>query len=150
MNPLRRWAAGWSQGRALVFLVLGGTGALWLNTATRGRVWAYDEAVTPEARRQEETDLEHRVERAGRAEYVRLYQRAVPESLTRELEDTLAQLQATPREAMTAALAVRRAGLQRMIVLLRAGEVLSWTLLVLLVYLTWSHAAGRRPTPPSD
>lgn len=150
MNPLRRWAAGLSQGRLLLFLVVGGGGALWLNTASRSRVWAYDEAISTEAERQEEADLDHRVERAARAEYVRLYQRAVPESTSRELQDTLARLAAGPRQAMTEALAVRRADLRRTAALLRSGEVLSWILLALLVYLTWSHAAGRRPTPPTD
>ena len=150
MNRFRRWAAGLSQGRLLLMLVVGGAGALWLNTASRSRVWAYDEAITAEAERQEEADLEHRVERAARAEYVRLYRRTVPESTTRELQDTLARLEAGPRQAMTEALGVRRAYLRRMATLLRSGEVLSWMLLALLVYLTWSHAAGRRPTPPSD
>jgi hypothetical protein len=150
MNPLRRWASGLSRGPFLLVLLGTGAAALLLNAGSRSRVWAYDEAVTPEAKRLEDLDLDRRAARAARAEYVRISGRTLPERMPPGVRDSLAVLEANQRETMTVSLAARRAHLHRMAFLLRAGEALSWVLLAFLVYLAWSHAAGRRPAHSSD
>jgi len=126
MNRLRRWATSLSRIRFLAVAGVAAGGALWLNVEARSRVWAYDEAITPAAVRQERADLERRVQREARA-------------------DSSAQGMVARRAAVDSLLRHRQAHLRRVAALLHAAELVSWGVLLFVGYLVWARAASRRP-----
>lgn len=126
MNPLRQWTASLSRTRFLAVAGLAAGGALWLNATSRSRVWAYDEAITPAAVRQERADLERRLRREARV-------------------DSSAQRMTARRATADSLLRSRHAHLRRVATLLHAAELASWGVLLLVGYLVWARAASRRP-----
>jgi hypothetical protein len=145
MNPIRRWAASLSRTSFVVLLGLGVTGAIGLNAAARSRVWAYDEAITPAAVRQEQADLARRVEREARADYARLAGQPVSDHPPAAVAESLARLAEVRRRDATRLLAGRQARLRQTARLLHAAEAISWLVLLLLAYVAWGHLSVRRP-----